>query len=213
MAAFETVTSALTSVLYELTVNQAIQDRLHLDLAEAFDDTNFKNENTFAIFESDANTIYERVMNGLPYLDAVCKEALRKYPPGKKLERQVTVDQYRLGNVLLKRGQLVEIPLMGVMRNEEYFPEPEVFKPERFLKNHSGESTNLGPFLSFGLGPRNCIGTRFAYLEMKMLLSRMLLRFKFTPTTATPTKLTFETFKPSLMPVPFSVAIVRRLEG
>lgn len=205
MAAFETISIALTTALYELAVNEEIQERLYQELVKVF------NGRRRSSISSD-NVLYERLMSrsDLPYLDAVCKEALRKYPPGRKIERQVGVGQFKLGGILLKKGQLVEIPLIAVMRNEEYFPKPEVFNPERFINTEEVDKNKLGPFLAFGQGPRNCIGARFAALEMKMCLSKLVLKFKFSPTAATPTKLSFETFKPSLMPKPFSVAIERR---
>lgn len=216
VAAFETVSSALTFALYELTVNGDIQDRLYNELVTVFEGSRGRRSSmassSSSLSSSADNVLYEKLMSSgdLPYLDAVCKEALRKYPPGKRLERRVTVEQYKLGDILLKRGQLVEIPLIAVMRNPEYFPQPEVFNPERFLPTEEDIAPQLGPFLAFGQGPKNCIGARFAYLEMKMALSKMLLKFRFSPTADTPARLVLETFKPSLMPKPFLVAIERR---
>ncbi len=217
VAAFETVSSALTFALYELTVNGDIQDRLYNELVTVFEGSRGRRSSMASSSSSSSsssadNVLYEKLMSRgeLPYLDAVCKEALRKYPPGKRLERRVTVEEYKLGDILLKRGQLVEIPLIAVMRNPEYFPQPEVFNPERFLPTEEDIAPQLGPFLAFGQGPKNCIGARFAYLEMKMALSKMLLKFRFSPTADTPARLVLETFKPSLMPKPFLVAIERR---
>jgi cytochrome P450 family 49 subfamily A len=75
--------------------------------------------------------------------------------------------------------------LNGVMyRMEKHFPEPERFIPERWLRGeeaarygcpHAGHKTHPFVFLPFGHGPRQCVGTRFANLEMETLIARVRL--------------------------------------
>ena len=64
--------------------------------------------------------------------------------------------------------------------NSKYFPEPEQFRPERFLKSSSSseEGSKVVPFshLPFGVGPRVCIGQRFAMVEMKIAMAKLLSR-------------------------------------
>ena len=61
-----------------------------------------------------------------------------------------------------------------MMRNEEYFPEPDKFIPERWIKDEDGKITRAGfKFLPFGFGPRMCIGRRIAELEMHLLLAKV----------------------------------------
>ena len=68
--------------------------------------------------------------------------------------------------------------------NSKYFPEPEKFKPERFLKPNSDEIVPFS-YLPFGGGPRVCIGQRFAIIEMKIAMAKLLSRFKIVDTPAT----------------------------
>uniref|UniRef100_A0A1E1W0F1 unspecific monooxygenase n=2 Tax=Pectinophora gossypiella TaxID=13191 RepID=A0A1E1W0F1_PECGO len=72
----------------------------------------------------------------------------------------------------------------------EYFPEPEKFDPDRFSDENKH---NIKPFtfMPFGMGPRNCIGSRFALLELKVLLYSIVLNFKILkgPKTSDPIKL------------------------
>jgi cytochrome P450 len=58
------------------------------------------------------------------------------------------------------------LPVWPLHHSEEYFPEPEKFKPERFLKENSADVVPF-TFRPFGGGNRECIGRRFAMNEMK----------------------------------------------
>lgn len=76
------------------------------------------------------------------------------------------------------------IPIMGLHRDEKYYSNPERFDPERF---NDENKTNITPYsyLPFGTGPRNCIGSRFALLEMKLLLFHLIEKFEIVPIAKT----------------------------
>lgn len=65
-------------------------------------------------------------------------------------------------------------------RDGDYFPQPNVFNPERF---YSEPPDNINPFayVPFSAGPRNCIGQKFAMLEMKSTISRVLRHYELLP--------------------------------
>ena len=66
----------------------------------------------------------------------------------------------------------------------ENYNDPTVFKPERFLlKANSPDETVRHPFsfIPFSAGARNCIGQKFAMMEMKIILSLLLFNFKIVP--------------------------------
>ena len=83
------------------------------------------------------------------------------------------------GGYVLPKGLSVGLLFYGMHRNPELYPDPDVFKPERFLPE---QSTGRHPyaFLPFSAGPRNCIGQKYALFELKVVLSWLLRKFQFS---------------------------------
>ena len=92
-----------------------------------------------------------------------------------------------IGNLQIKKGVRIQFPIWAMHHNPEYFPEPDVFSPERFLKNKDSLTTEVLPFtyIPFGGGPRKCIGLRFAMTEMKIALAKMLQKYEIVPVQQT----------------------------
>jgi cytochrome P450 family 110 len=117
----------------------------------------------------------------LPYLDAVCSETMRLTPVaplvGRQLRQGMTLQGYEL-----PAGVQVGIAILQVHRRPELYPEPEVFRPERFLER------TFSPFeyLPFGGGARRCIGAAFAVYEMKLVLATALRKFDLRLASAAP---------------------------
>ncbi len=87
-------------------------------------------------------------MHSLKYLDSVIIESLRLYPPVALVERVVGQD-YVLGNtgIQIKKGQIIHFPTYATHRDPEKFPEPNLFKPERFFpENRSHHSCVYLPY-------------------------------------------------------------------
>jgi cytochrome P450 family 6 len=85
-------------------------------------------------------------------------ETLRKYPSIPVIPRRCTKD-YKIPqtDIILKKGTNVFIPLLGLHYDDEYYPDPEVFDPERFSEENKKTRPPL-TWLAFGDGPRVCIG-------------------------------------------------------
>ena len=188
LAGYETTASLLTYASYSLAVHPEIQAKLRQEILEA------KNKNN-GVLDYD-------ILMSLPYLDAVINETLRMYPPIIRTDRQCSEDitlDYKGKRIEMKKGDGFILPIYAIHHMEEYYPEPEEFKPERFLPENKGQLTPY-TFLSFVAGPRNCIGMRFALLEAKLALSNLLLEFDFVRSSRTSVPLDFSDTKFLLKP-------------
>lgn len=110
----------------------------------------------------------------LGYLDAVIKEALRLRPVLPIVGRQLT-RPLRLADRDFEAGTVLAPCIYLAHRRPESFPEPEVFRPERFLNKRP----DAYAWFPFGGGPRRCLGATFALEEMKVVLAVLLSRYRF----------------------------------
>jgi cytochrome P450 family 6 len=85
-------------------------------------------------------------------------ETLRKYPPGPFLVRECT-KKYTIPrtDIAIEKGTLIIIPVMGLHRDQKYYPYHEIFDPDRFSEETKGKIPQY-TYLPFGEGPRICIG-------------------------------------------------------
>jgi cytochrome P450 len=134
----------------------------------------------------------------LEYLECSIKETLRLYPSVPILGRKVAetciigiisetlfysviilafFNQkiYQDSKVIPKNTDCV-IFLPGIHRDERYFPEPEIFDPNRFLPENCNRHTYS--FIPFSADRRNCIGQRFSMMEIKVMLANVLRKFE-----------------------------------
>ena len=93
----------------------------------------------------------------------------------------------QINNLQIKKGVRVLFPIWAMHHNPEFFPEPESFIPERFLKSNNSSNSEVIPFsyIPFGGGPRKCIGLRFAMTEMKIALAKLLQKYEIVPVQQT----------------------------
>lgn len=87
-------------------------------------------------------------------------------------------------DLVIERGTLTLIPVLGLHYDEEYYPNPEEFNPERFSEENKKK---IPPFayMPFGEGPRICIGLRFGLLQAKVGLCALLRNFEFRVSSKT----------------------------
>jgi cytochrome P450 family 110 len=111
------------------------------------------------------------VLFRLPYLNAVCSETLRICPVGMLTFPRVTRSQVKLMGSSLDPGTVVAGCIYLAHHREEVYPDPDTFRPERFLERHYSPYE----YLPFGGGARRCIGMAFAQFEMKIVLGTVLL--------------------------------------
>ncbi|HEY9218493.1 MAG TPA: cytochrome P450 [Phenylobacterium sp.] len=115
----------------------------------------------------------------LIYLRMVLEEAMRLYPPAPRIERQATQDD-RLGDLAVKKGDLVGVWPWIVHRHKRLWDEPDLFNPENFSPE-AKEGRRRFQYIPFGAGPRICIGAQFAMAEALLILAEWVARFEFAP--------------------------------
>ncbi|XP_058235940.1 cytochrome P450 3A27-like isoform X2 [Hemibagrus wyckioides] len=159
-AGYETSSSTLSFLFYNLASNPETMKKLQKEIDETF--------------PNKAEVDYDTVMN-MDYLDAAVNESLRLYPVALRLER-VCKKTIEINGLTIPKDTVVMIPTYALHRDPEFWPDPETFNPERFTKENK-ESIEQYAYMPFGLGPRNCIGMRFALVAMKLAVVEILQRF------------------------------------
>ncbi|XP_018304776.1 cytochrome P450 9e2-like [Mycetomoellerius zeteki] len=169
LAGFDTIATAMCFMTHEIGVNPDVQGRLREEIDDVLRQTNGK-------------PTYEAI-NCMKYLDAVIHEALRLYPIVSFLDRKC-VKETKLPSatpdgepITLKPGDSIWIPSFSLHRDPKYYPHPDKFDPDRFLNGDVDNSV----YMPFGIGPRICIGNRFALMQAKVMLFYLLWRCDLEP--------------------------------
>jgi cytochrome P450 len=115
------------------------------------------------------------------YLTATIQETLRLRPVISIVIRRLT-EPVEIGGYELPAGASVTPSVYLVHRNPEIYPDPEAFKPERFLDNPPGTYT----WIPFGGGVRRCLGAAFAQFEMAVVLKELVKRHQIRPANPKP---------------------------
>lgn len=154
---------------HELAVNPHIQERLYDEIA------------TIEATHPNKPISYEIIQN-FKYMDMVVSEALRLWPPIPGSDRQVT-KPYRMElsngeHIDLKTNDSIWFPIFGIHLDEQYWPDPHKFDPERF-NDENRKNIQLGTYLPFGNGQRVCIASRFAILVAKTIFYHLLKEYRF----------------------------------
>lgn len=162
IAGHETTGYTLAMALWLLARNNDIQQRLRAELRSVAG-----GKWTVETFDST------------PLLEAVVNETLRLYPAAWIIGRKILADEEFEGFLLKKDSQL-QTGIIALHRNKDWWSEPDRFKPERFLGENS-EPAQKQAFMPFGAGPRRCIGSVFAMLEMQVAIARIVSQYQLTP--------------------------------
>ena len=119
--------------------------------------------------------------DGDEYLDATIKETLRMRPVITDVGRQLT-REIELGGYRIPAGALVMPAITAIHFREDLYPDPDEFRPERFLERTPDPYT----WIPFGGGVRRCIGASFAQFEMRVIMRTILERAQLRPASRRP---------------------------
>ena len=180
---FETTSSLMQMCCWELAMNQDVQKQL----VEEIDELNLS---------LNGKTVSYEALNKMKYLDMVVQEALRKWPPLQIGFRECNKD-YKLvlsdgKTINFKVGDNLMIPFGQIQHDPKYFENPKKFDPLRF-SDENKNSIVPGSFLSFGYGPRFCLGSRLALLETKLVFYSILSKYTIQVCEKTPPAVNYST--------------------
>jgi cytochrome P450 len=157
-AGFDTASSALTWWIGMMATHPDVADRLRREI-------------------DDAGSSSLDVIARLPWLNATIKEAMRLYSPSTALITRVALRDVVIGDTPVAKGTLVAVPIWNLHRDARSFPEPERYRPERFMPD--ALPIPRGAYLPFGAGPHFCLGQHFASIEMALVAAHLIQYFDF----------------------------------
>ena len=161
LAAHDTTTSALTMASRYLAGEQQWQERLREEVR----------------CMRKPHLEYEDLGGAVPGLDHSFKEVLRLHPPVPMMMRR-TIKEVEVGGYLLQPHTITQISPLYTHRMEQWWNDPHHFDPDRFARGeHKQHNFQWAPF---GGGAHKCIGLHFADMLFKCVLSRLLLKYRFS---------------------------------
>lgn len=162
IAGFETTANALGYTFYLLAKYEEVQDKLRSELND--------------FYAQHPENPYDVVV-GVDYLDQVLNESMRIYPPVVTFVSRHCASTITINGLTIPQGIDVQAPVYQIHHDPELWPNPEVFDPSRFAPENK-DGIHPMAFIPFGAGPRNCVGMRFALMEAKMAIARVISNYK-----------------------------------
>ncbi len=162
LAGHETSASALTWALYLLASCPEWQEIVHQEIIASYPE---------GILDDQAIRLLPQTLN-------VFKETLRLYPPISFFMRTV-MEETSMRNKIMQPDALIVISPWLLQRNENYWPCPHGFSPERFAEKEQAQACKEA-YLPFGKGPRICVGAGFAQQEAVIILAEMVAHFRLS---------------------------------
>lgn len=161
----DTTSSAMNWTLHLLGCSPKDQARVHQEVD--------------AVFGEDGSRDVSFVdLKSLPFLECCIKEALRLYP-SVPLYTRTLMEDLTINGCQIPKGVEVAINAYRIHRDPEHWKDPEMFIPERFLPTNCS-NRHAYSFIPFSAGSRNCIGQRFALMELKTVLAWVFRSFEIT---------------------------------
>jgi len=176
IAGSDPVSTTLAFCLHELAINTHIQDKLRRHILATKEKHDGKFNNDYLVNLNYADMVIAGItficknkypvllpMNCQSIIKNYILETLRKSSGNVVLFRQATQDyQVPDESLVIKKGQKIIIPVYSIHNDPKYYPNPDVFDPERFSPEEKAKRPS-GTELPFGDGPRICIGMYIRY--------------------------------------------------
>ena len=164
-AGHDTTAISIIFALLNLGLNKEAQNKVHEELDSIFGDDHERQ-------------ITPEDISKLKYLECCIKESMRIIPTVFMVGREI-VNNIQIGDYYIPKGTNISVDFYSLHHDPEQFPQPEKYIPERFLPENSSKRHPFA-FVPFSAGPRGCVGQKFAFNEMKIILADILRNFQIT---------------------------------
>ncbi len=159
LAGHETTANALSWAFYLLSTHPEVERRLAAEVAQ---------------LEGRAPTLAD--LPKLSYTKQVMEETMRLYPPAWAVGRR-TIEDDEIGGFHIPKKTDVMLMPFATHRDPRFWENPEGFDPDRFLPENVAKRHKFA-FFPFAAGPRMCIGSAFAMMEMQLVLAMVMQKFR-----------------------------------
>ena len=175
LAGHETTANALTWTFYLLSEYPSVEAKLYEELKWVLGSSNANDG------KHDASSLELRIptvedIPNLEYTEKIVRESMRLYPPAWTLGRQA-INDYNLGDYMIPAKSIILMSQYVMHRNPKYFPEPDLFYPERWTRETRIQLPRFNYF-PFGGGIRGCIGEAFAWMEGILIVATVCRRWR-----------------------------------
>uniref|UniRef100_A0AAX7VD24 Cytochrome P450, family 4, subfamily F, polypeptide 3 n=1 Tax=Astatotilapia calliptera TaxID=8154 RepID=A0AAX7VD24_ASTCA len=166
-AGHDTTASAICWTLYNLARHEHYQEKCRQEVMDLIEGR-------------DGQEIQWEDLSNLPFTTMCIKESLRLHSPVQAVTRSYTQDMVLPGNRTVPAGTICLVSIYGTHHNPTVWTNPHEYDPQRFDPSNKKSQTSHA-FIPFSSGPRNCIGQKFAMVELRVVVALTLLRFRLTP--------------------------------
>ncbi|KAL1458318.1 hypothetical protein WDU94_008479 [Cyamophila willieti] len=165
-AGMDTTKSTNTIILIMLALHPKIQQEVYDEIQAVMDN----NLNLAPTYEQ---------LHKLHVLTRVIKETMRLFPAAPQIGREAE-QEFQVDGFTIPKGAAMWFAIFGIHRDHRYWENPDRFDPNRFLP--SERKTRIpNTYMPFSTGSRNCIGFRYAMLQMKAMISTIVRRYRILP--------------------------------
>ncbi|KAL0279697.1 UNVERIFIED_CONTAM: hypothetical protein PYX00_001197 [Menopon gallinae] len=165
-AGHDTVSSGLGFAFYCLAHNPEVQEKVYEEQVKIFGNSSRL---------PTADDIHE-----MKYLERVIKEVQRIYPSVPIIGRELETDLELPGKLVVPKGTQLSILICSIHKDPRVWKNPNEFNPDNFLPEAIASRPHY-TYIPFSAGPRNCLGQKYAMLEMKSTIGILCRKFRFLP--------------------------------
>uniref|UniRef100_A0A1E1X6H2 Putative cytochrome n=1 Tax=Amblyomma aureolatum TaxID=187763 RepID=A0A1E1X6H2_9ACAR len=166
VAGFETTSNTMALVTHVMTHHPEVQERMREEL--------------LSVLGPDEPITYTTIQK-LTYMNAVIQETMRLYPPAFAFVTREAVVDKQYGKIRIPAGTAVMAAVEYIHRAPRHWEQPDHFDPDRFLPENKSRINSMA-MQAFGNGPRNCIGMRFAQMELRYTFAHILRKYRLEKT-------------------------------